>query len=154
MELKINLIGKKRKEFSELGFVIYCFLFASSWLISRFIKNEIIESSDWILFGILSLFGAVGLSIYLLENFYGKAYILIDSEVISLKSSVYNKKQLANWNEIKSVNYNMINCEFKIEKTDNTSQIISISKFDFALMVEIKKAVSSIAKEKNIQSNI
>ena len=91
---------------------------------------------------------------YPIESFFGKAYIVINHEKISLKSGVFDKEQFVNWNEIKTINYNMIQCDFKIEKTDNTIQFINISKFDYALMVEIKKAISNIAKEKNIQINI
>jgi len=91
---------------------------------------------------------------YPIESFFGKAYIVINHEKISLKSGVFDKEQFVNWNEIKTINYNMIQCDFKIEKTDNTIQFINISKFDYALMVEIKKTISNIAKEKNIQINI
>ena len=41
----------------------------------------------------------------------------------------------------------------KIKKIDNTVLTIDLTKFDYILLSEIKKAINSIAKEKNIQSN-
>jgi len=161
MELKIDLLAKKEKSRYRMIYGVAVILFAIFYLV--FVLNKEIFGLNlyWIFFGIFILATTIssifhfieGLG-YQFESFFGEAYILIDSEIISLKSSVYNKRQFVNWNEIKSINYNLIHCEFKIEKIDNTIQIINISKFDYALMVEIKKAVSSIAKEKNIQSNI
>ena len=150
MELKIYLSGKKRKKNWIIGLGVYTSLFPVSQIIFSLVKKKPLYRSDWVFFGIWFLFGLIWLFI----GFFGKAYILINSEIISLKTSVFDKKQFVNWNEIKSVNYNPINTEFKIEKTDGATQVINISNFDYALLLEIKKTVSCIAKEKNIQINI
>jgi len=154
MELKIDLLEKKKKNLWLIGFGILAFSFA---IFFGIVEKKPLDWFIWVYFGFFVLHGVNyfirGLG-YSIERFLGKAYILINSEIISLKSSIYEKKQFVNWNEIKSINYNPISTEFKIEKTDGTTQVINISNFDYALLLEIKKTVSCIAKEKNIQVNI
>ena len=155
MELKIDLLERERerkKYFSQFSFGIFCFVLAIGWVIA-WIISEKGKQFNWLQFGILTLGGTVHVAIYTFERFFGKAHILINSEIISLKASAFGKEQLINWNEVKSIDYNANIIKFKIKKTDDSTMIIDISKFDYALLQEIKKVVDCIAKEKNIQSN-
>jgi len=155
MELKIDLLEKRRKKslfrvILGIGFV----LIASLWIIIRFFEGKSITPFDWFYFGIFMLNGVFhfveGLG-YSSESFFGKAHILINSELISLKASVYDKNQLINWSDIKTIDYKFN--KYEIKKMDNTSIIINLSKFDYMSINEIKKVVDCIAKEKNIQSS-
>jgi hypothetical protein len=156
MELKIDLLKEKRKK-SLFGVIlgILFFLVACSWIIVRIIKIEIITLFDWFYFGIMLLNGILqftgGLG-YSFGNLFGKAYILINSEVISIKAGVFDKNQFVNWSEIEFINYNLN--KFEIKKTDNTNMVINLSMFDYRLINEIKKTINGIAKEKKIQSTI
>ena len=150
MELKIDLLEKKRKKslfrvLLGIGFA----LIASLWIIIRFVEEKNITLFDWFYFGIFTLNGVVhfveGLG-YSSESFFGKAYILINSELISLKASVYDKNQLIKWSDIKTIDYKFN--KYEIKKTDNTCMIINLSKFDYMSIQEIKKAIDCIAKEK------
>jgi len=131
-------------------------ILAFAWLFFIVNKNVFTKLFAWIHcvifvnWGVLNLTQGLG---YQLESFFGKAYILIDSETISLKSGVFEEKQFVNWNEIKSIDYNSIKAKLNIKKTDNSTAIIDVSKFDYIFLQEIKKTISYIAKEKNIQSN-
>ena len=152
MELKINLLEKKKKSLFRVILGIGCVLIVSSWILFIFIERGIIRPFDWFYFGIFMLNGVIhfveGLG-YSLESLFGKAYILINSEIISLKSSAFDKEQSVNWNEIKSIYYKID--RFNIKKTDDTTIFINISKFDYKLMRQIKETVDCIAKAKNIQ---
>ena len=155
MELNVDLLKVKRKKslFRVILGILF-FLIASSWIIIRLIDDEIIKPFDWICFGVFALNGVIhcaeGLG-YSFESFFGKAYILINSDFISLKANVFDKNQLISWKEIKSINYKFN--KFEIKKTDNTTMSVNLSKFDYILINEIKKITNSIAKKKGIESN-
>ena len=153
MDLKIDLLKKQKKSLFRVIFGILMFSLA----IIRVIKNRDLMPFDWIYFGIFSLNGVfhfiegVG---YSFESFFGKAYILINLECISLKTSVLKKEQCINWDEIKSIDYNRISEKLRIEKTDNANVIVDFYKFGYSFNDEIKGIIDHIAKEKNIQLNI
>jgi len=153
MDLKIDLLKKQKKSLFRVIFGILMFSLA----IIRVIKNRDLMPFDWIYFGIFSLNGVfhfiegVG---YSFESFFGKAYILINLECISLKTSVFKKEQCINWDEIKSIDYNRISEKLRIEKTDNANVIVDFYKFGYSFNDEIKGIIDHIAKEKNIQLNI
>lgn len=155
MELKVDLLkGKKKKSLFRIILGILLFLCASSWVIIRVIEYGVIRPFDWINFVVFALSGIV----HFVEgwgnsfgSFFGKAYILINSELISLKASVFDKSQVINWSEIKSIDYKLN--KYEIKKTDNTTMVINLSMLDYVLINEIKQTITCIAKEKSIQSN-
>ena len=149
MELKIDSLGKKKRNTFRVVLRILFFLLASVWIIP-IIGKEFLKSFSWLYYGI---FAAIGASIGTIGNTLDKSCIFsINFEVISLKTGIFNKEQFINWSEIKSISCKLY--EFKIKKTDDTTMIIDLSKFDYALLQEIKKVVDCIAKEKYIQSNL
>ena len=160
MELKIDLLKQRviKKSRLRVAFGIFCFLAAISFPITMIILREIITPFYLVFLVIYSVLITIngitnvteGLG-YNYESFLGKAYIIIDSEIISLKATVFEKEQFINWSEVKAIDYKLN--KFKIKKTDNSIMIIDLSKFDYIILQEIKKVVSCITKEKNIQSN-
>ena len=152
MELKINLLEKKGKSRKHIIFGLSYLLFVIGVIVFDIINKETLfnyfTNGFYLLMGIMIFTYGLG---YYFESFFGKAYILINSEIISLKSSVWIKEQFIYWNGIKSMDYKID--KFNIKKTDGTTTIISISKFDYKLMRKIKETVDCIAKEKNIQVN-
>jgi len=155
MDLKIDLLKKPKKSLIRVILGIFMFLFAISWIVIRVTENRSITPFDWIYAGVFSLNGVVqfieGLG-YSFERFFGKTYISINLERISLKTSVFEKKQNINWGEIKSIDYKLN--KFEIKKTNNANMILSISQFDYIAINEIKKTINDIAKEKNIQVSL
>jgi hypothetical protein len=159
MELKVNLLEKKEKSLFRIILGIFGIVIVILYFIFL-VKKSVIDPSFWVYlitivcFAITGAYNLIEGLGYRLESFSGKAYILINSEIISLKAKVFKKEQFINWNEIKSIDYNKFATEFKIKKNDDTTMIIDISEFDFILIGEIKKVIDCIAKEKNIQSNV
>ena len=156
MELNIDLYQRKKKRHFLIILGILLFIIAIVWFFMTINAKGITRLSAWInslLFINLGVFYLTQGLACQLESFFGKAYILIDSELISLKSGVFEKKQFVNWNEIKSIDYNPNIIKFKIKKTDDSTMIIDVSKFDYIFLQEIKKIINYIAKDKNIQSN-
>ena len=158
MELDINLLKEPKKSLFRVILGIIFLSVAVAWFIV--IGKETMQRPTpiWILLyvnfvlfvinGVLHIAEGLG---YSFERFFGKAYILVNSDVISLKASAFGKEQFIKWSEIDSIDYKLN--KIKIKKIDNTVLIINLTKFDYVLLTQIKKAVSSIAKEKNIQSN-
>ena len=154
MELKKDLLKIDRKSFFRVVLGTGFLVASCGWMMGRVIDEEVIRPFDWFYFGFFALCGiahvveGLGLSF---ERLFGKAYILINPELISLKPGVFDKGQSVYWNNIVSIDYKPN--KFIIEKTDNTNVIINLSKFSYSLKNEIKGAIDCIAKEKNLQSN-
>ena len=151
MELKIDLLEKHKKNRSKnviLGTLLFILtIFVLVWVIT----NKDSKATAWVQLVLWVPYFTYFGSKFLLESFLGKAYILVNSEKISLKATVFEKEQSANWSEINSIDYKP--GKFKINKTDNTTKIIDISTFDYILVSKIKETMDFIAKEKNIQLN-
>ena len=151
MELKVDISEKAKKSpFKVVLGVIYLVL-ACSCIGIRIIDQEGIRVSDWVFFGVFILNGIFfiidGLGVYF-EKFYSNAHILINSELISMKLSITDRKRSVYWNDIKSVD-----CRaeiLKIEKTEGKNVLIDISELSYYLRSDIKDTICSIAKEKNI----
>ena len=156
MELKIDLLKRDSKSFFRIAFGIFLLLWAYVLIANRVIHKELIRPADWICFGGFSLSGVFhfieGLG-YSFERLFGKAYILINTEFILVKTGIFTKEQTIYWDNIKSINYNRISENLKIEKTDNANVIIDFHKFGQYFNGEIKETIGCIAKEKNIQLN-
>jgi len=104
---------------------------------------------NWIGFGVFLLVGILHLGEGLGYSL-GKAYILINSELMSFKTSVYNKKQSVRWDEIESIGYRFYANKFEIKKTDGTNMALKLSEYEYATVKKIKETIGHYAKEKNI----
>jgi len=152
MELKIDLLKGKKKAPFRIVFGILFILVGIAVLISKIKTYGISNLFDWIYSGLFTLLGIgyiiEGLGGYSLDSPFGKAYILINSESISLKPSIWSKKQFVNWSDIKSIDYKLN--KFEIKKTDDSTMIIDLFELNYRLVIEVKQAINCIAKEKNI----
>ena len=154
MELKIDLLKIDKKSRFNIVLGILSFIFLSD-KIYRLILGTVLKPIDWFFFGCYTLCGialvAEGFG-FSIERLFGKAYILINPELISLKSGVFTKEQSVYWNNIKFIDFNLN--KLRIEKTDNTNLIINLSTLGYSLKNEFIGTIDCIAKEKSIKSNI
>ena len=153
MELKIDLLKKSEMPISRIAIGGIFIAIAVMSIIVNTVQSEI-SRFDWFGFGFLGLgifHIAEGLG-FSIDRLFGKAYIAIDSELISLKADIYHKAQSIYWDKIKSVAYKTH--KITVETTDNTTVILNLSKFSYPLKREIKETIDCIAKEKKIQSTI
>ena len=155
MELKLDLYKETKKSIFRIVFGIVFLILAIIGIYIKISRGKVIMQFDWLLYGMFTVNGIMhfveGLG-YRFESLFGKAYIWINDEFISLKPSAFNKGQRINWNEIRSINYKLN--KFIIQKTDNTTPIIDLSKFEYVLNMKIKETIIDIAKEKNIKNNL
>ena len=153
MELERDLLKKDEKSLFRIILGILLFVISIVWVL---IHKEVIRPFDWLYSGSFALGGIIhiveGLGLFSFDRIFGKAYILINSELILLKPSVFNKEQSVYWNNIKSIDYKPN--KLKIETIDDTNVIINLSLVSFLLKQEIRRTIDCIAKEKNIKSNV
>ncbi len=151
MELKKDLLKKEKKSIFRIILGILFFVISILWITDRIIDNLTIRPFDWLYTGIFALNGVVhtiegfGFSI---ARLFGKAFIMIDNERISIKRGITEKEQKIYWKSIKTIDYKLN--KFRVQNMDNTSMTLDLSKFDYSLKNEIRGIIDCIAKDKNI----
>ena len=155
MELKIDLLKGKKKAPYRIVFGIIFVLLGIAIFFSKIKANGTANLFDWIYSGLFAFLGVThiveGFGAYSFDRLFGKAYVLINSESILLKASVWSKKQFVNWSDIKFIDYKLN--KFEIEKTDGSTMIIDLFELSYKLVIEVKQAIFCIAKEKNLPLN-
>ena len=153
MEFKKDLLKKEEKSTFRIILGLLFFVISIVWIADRIMEDLIIRPFDWLYTGIFALNGIV----HTLEGFgfsiaglFGKAFVLIDNEHISIKPGIRNKEQNIYWNSIKTIDYRLN--KYHITKTDSNRVTFDLKKFDYALKNDIKEFISRIAKEKDIQT--
>lgn len=125
MEIYKDLLKiEKSKARTIHGFV--ALIISISWIAIKIVFNENTNTFDTI-FGIsAALFFALTGIVNITEGFgisssrlFGKAFILINNEKISIKSSVFVKEKTIHWNKIKTINYRVNHFLFILKKTIN-----------------------------------
>ena len=147
MELNINL-ANRGLSFFRIVFGGLFLLFSCRYFI-KVINSEYFSFWDLLIFG-----SGIPLTIFMLiEGFgypLGKAYVLINSELISFKPTYLQKERLVYWNEVKSIDYNPYHGKFKIKKTDGTTTTLKLFDCGYIIAKQFKEAIDYFAKEKNI----
>jgi len=151
MEIKKNLLRNEKKSYLRFIIGICFFVISIIWIVLKIRQEQEISLFDWFYFGIFTLNG-ISHSIagfgFRIEELFGKAFILINKEKISIKAKVLEKEQTVLWSEIEKINYHLN--KLQIHKTDNTTLTFNLSEFEYAFKNEIKEFIKSIATEKQI----
>jgi len=153
MELKRDLLKKEKKSIFRIVIGILFLLFSGIWIVDRIIDNETIRVFDWFYTGTFALNGIFhtieGFG-YSVVKFFGKAFVLINDDLISIKREIMVKEQTIYWKDIKSIDYKLN--KFLLELNDDTILTIELTKFDYALKNEIKGIIDHIANNKNLKA--
>ncbi len=83
------------------------------------------------------------------ESLFGKAFVEIEEDLISLKLGIREKEQTVFWKDIKTVEHKLN--KLQIHTIDNKIQIIDLSKSNFKLKNEIREVINSLSNEKKIK---
>jgi len=151
MEIKKNLLRNEKKSYLRFITGVGFFVISIIWIVLKIRQEKEISLFDWFYFGIFTLNG-ISHSIagfgFRIEELFGKAFILINKEKISMKAKAFEKEQTVLWSEIQKINYNLN--KLHIHKTDNTTLTFNLSEIDYTFKNEIKEFIKSIATEKQI----
>ena len=151
MEIKKNLLRNEKKSYLRFIIGICFFVMSIIWIALRIKQEQEISLFDWFYFGIFTLNGishSIGGFGFRIEELFGKAFILINKEKISMKLKVLEKEQTVFWSEIEEINYHLN--KIQIHKTDNAILTFNLSELDYAFKNEIKEFIKRIATEKQI----
>lgn len=149
MELNINLLSKNQSLFKIILGIIFV-VFAILQIVT---KDK--SFLNWFTFLFFILYGMVkileGFSFFG-GNSFGKAFVLINENIISFKISIFKKEQKISWNKITSIDYDKVERLYIISKNQN--KLINLSQVSYEAKQEIKNTLNYIAKQKNIPSSI
>ena len=153
MEIRKNLLRNEKKSYVSFALGVVFFIISIIWIVLKMRDGQKISLFDWFYVGIFALNG-ISYSMagfgFRLEELFGKAFILINKEKISMKAKALEKEQTVLWSEIEKINYNFN--KLYVHKTDNTTLTFNLSEIDFAFKNEIKEFIKSIANEKQISA--
>ena len=151
MEIRKNLLRNEKKSYVSFALGVVFFIISIIWIVLKMRDGQKISLFDWFYVGIFALNG-ISYSMagfgFRLEELFGKAFILINKEKISMKAKALEKEQTVLWSEIQKINYNFN--KLHVHKTDNATLTFNLSEIDYAFKNEIKEFVKNIANEKQI----
>ena len=150
MDYKKDLLKRERSRTSLLlGYALYAI--AILWIIIRWRTPGSFTTTDWI-FIVLMIQNGISQTIYGLgypmERLFGKAFIEIDDGAIKIKPRVFDKETKIDWSGISSLAYKP--ARLILTKTDGTTLTLPLSSLEYSVIQEIKDAVVTTAKGKNI----
>jgi len=122
------------------------------WMGIKIYIEEGFETFDRIYFAVLFLLGIL----FILEGrgipfakIFGKAFIIIDEERISMKRGVFQKEQTIYWNEIKQIEYKPN--YFLFTKQNDSLFPFKLRQLAFRFNREILDLIKVISKEKGLE---
>jgi len=155
MEIKKNLLRNEKKSYVRFAIGIGFFIISIIWVVLKMRGGQKISLFDWFYVGICALNG-ISHSMsgfgFRIEELFGKAYLLINDDKISLKAKVLEKEQTVSWSDVHEITYNLN--KLYVHKTDNTTLTFNLSAFEYAFKNEIKEFIKSIANEKQISATV
>ncbi|MEI6678393.1 MAG: hypothetical protein WCL21_07280 [Mariniphaga sp.] len=155
MELRKDILKISKKSRFRIIMGMGFFLIAIFWVADRAFEYQDIRPFDWLYFsffifsGIIHTYEGFG---YSFSKLFGKAFVLIDQDVIRIKTGVLEKEQFITWNEVVSVHYKA--GIFEMRRLDQPSVVFKLSGLEYSLIQQIKELISLISKEKGISASI
>jgi hypothetical protein len=157
MEIHIDLLKNRSKSIPMIILGLAAFGFLAFILIySHYVRTyhyaplfDDMQYAILILIGVFFTYAGFGFSFLKL---FGKAFVIIDKERIIIKTNVIGKEHRAQWSEIKSVRFD-INQNLLID-THYESQFINLSKLNYDIIKDMKKAIYRIAAERGLSNLI
>lgn len=127
-------------------------LIIALWVSSKFYIKESFSTFDLVylialfLLGVLFIIEGRGIP---LARIFGKAFILIDEEQISMKKSVFSKEQTIRWDDIKTIEYKPN--YFLFTKHDDSLFPFKLKQLAFRFNREILDFIKVIGKHKGLE---
>lgn len=145
MEIEVDLLAKKR----SIIRIIFGLL-VLVYIVFLVLREE--EVSDYFGLGVFGLIAWINLIEgygYSPQKVFGKAFILINNNVIVVKTKVRRKAISICWDKIASINFRYT--ELLIKKKDSSGLSINTKDLSYETQNEIKEVIIKIASEKEVK---
>ena len=153
-QVSVDLL-KKNKNKWRISLGILLIICAGYWLYFRIAQYSEIRLFDWAYIFIFILNGVMHImegSGYSFNKLFGKAFVSINTELISFKTRINKAVQTVYWKDVKSLEIK--SAKLSIQKLDNHIEAIDLAKLDYAMIKEIKKNIETLATEKGIDVHL
>ncbi len=150
MKFEKDLLVEKSTAKTIIG--ILDIILLALWISIKFYIDESFEIFDIVylitlfLLGIFFIIEGRGIP---LAGIFGKAFILIDEEQISMKKSVFSKEKTILWEEIKAIEYKAN--YFLFTKNDDSLFPLKLRQLAFRFNREILDFIKVIGKQKGLE---
>ncbi len=143
MEYKKDLLQKDaiQKHPWLLRTGVFGFYVLAGWQIYLLVSGKMdaiywINSIAYLLFALIWTLVSFG---YNPEKLFGKAYLHINTEVIDIKTSLWEQRQMVKWKDIWYITYKP--GKYHITTTHGQTTILSFSKLEYQMLMEVKEAI-------------
>ena len=126
-------------------------LIAGHRAVFKILENDGITTFDWAYIVVFALNGIMHLVVgfgYSLNKLFGRAFVVINNELISVKTKINRKETTVYWKEIKCIDFSY--SKLVIGKTDNTKLNIAIGDLTYDTKKAMKATIAQITDDKNI----
>jgi len=150
MKFEKDLLVQKSKAKTIIG--ILDIVLIALWISTKFYIEENFDVFDMVysvalfLLGVLFIIEGRGIP---LAKFFGKAFILIDEDQISMKKGVFSKEQTIFWDEIKAIEYKAN--YFLFTKHDDSLFPFKLRNLAYRFNREILDFIKVIGKHKGLK---
>jgi hypothetical protein len=155
MELKKDLLAKEKRSIFRMVLGLLFLLIAGHRPISKAMMNVEITTFDWAYIVVFALNGIMHLVVgfgYSLNKLFGRAFVVINNELISVKTKINRKETTVYWKEIKCIDFSY--SKLVIGKADNTKLNIAIGNLTYETKKAIKATIVQITEDKNIACKV
>lgn len=150
MKFEKDLLVQKSVTKTIVG--ILTLVLIALWISTKLYTEQGFDTFDFIYFvalflcGTLLIFEGRGIP---LAKIFGKAFVLIDEDKISMKKSIFSKEETIYWDEIKTIEYKAN--YFLFTKHDDTLCPIKLRSLAYRFNREILDFIKVIGKHKGLE---
>ncbi len=154
---EIDLLRNKKKSTKQFLKGIAFIIISIIWISLKETGYGKMTSFDWLLFGIFILAGIFQITEnygFTISPILGKAFIKLSDDNISYKKDIFSNECVIFWNNIKSIQYHGNNLIIHLLSSKNESVICSLKDISNEKQQKLKKLLTQISKNKNINKDI
>lgn len=155
MEYSVDLLKNSKKSKLRIFFGLVMIISSLIYIYLMIEDNEPIGIFEWIYSGVLLISGLSNIiegSGYSVDKIFGNAYIEINDQKIKIKTGIFIREVSIRWNDIDKIEYKAN--KFLITKKDSTVFEFYLSRFEYAVVQEIKDVVAKISDNKEIELDL
>jgi len=152
MEYAIDLLKNSKKSKPRIFFGLAMIVLSLLYIYLKIEDSEPVAIFAWIYSGVFLISGLANILEgfgYSIDKVFGKAYIEINDKEIKIKTDIFIREESISWDNIDKIEYKTN--KFLITKKDSTVFTFYLSKFEYAVVQEIKNVVVKMSNNKGVK---